>query len=134
MCIPTAASRLSLPMTTGAPARARAFLAHATCTAHHAGVLASAQLLVSELVTNAVRHGAAPVTVQVECDTTAGVVVRVHDEGPAHPRLVRAGARDEGGRGLALVDAVSDDWGVEPTGRGKAVWFRLHLDSRPTRA
>ena len=66
---------------------------------------------------------------QVECDTTTGLVVRVHDEGPTHPDLHRGGAGEKGGYGIALVDLISDAWGVEPTGHGKAVWFRLHPDT-----
>ena len=127
MCTTMAPSRLSLPMDTLAPARARAFLARAACTAHHAQVLACAQLLVSELVTNAVRHGgrfAREPQITVHLQITGTVVhVDVVNEGngfePEPP-----GAQRDGGLGLHLVDRLATRWGVEANG-GTKVWLEL---------
>lgn len=129
MCTRTAPARLHLAMAATAPARARAFVEQAVCAVHDAQVLQAAQLLVSELVTNAVAHGAPPITVEVECDGSTELLVRVHDEGTDHPRHLQVGAQEQGGRGIALVDLISTAWGVEPAAQGKAVWFRLRRTS-----
>lgn len=101
------------------------FLRSARCPAHHATVLDDAELLTSELVTNAVLHGAPPVTLAVECDTTSGMRVRVTDGSARQPRPRTARVADVDGRGMALVDLLSAAWGAEPTDRGKEVWFLL---------
>ena len=125
MCSETPAAMLDLPSTTEAPRLGREFVHSALCTAHHVTVREDAELLVSELVTNAVLHGLPPITLRVDCDTTE-LVVEVSDEavGPAlsphHTSLER-----ESGRGLALLDILSDAWGVDPLDQGKVVWFRL---------
>jgi anti-sigma regulatory factor (Ser/Thr protein kinase) len=91
-------------------------------------ILDDALLLISELVTNAVRHGSPPILLALECDGE-GLRVRVRDGAPALPRPRDSIPEDEGGRGLALVDALSDAWGAEPVvdehGGGKSVWFEL---------
>ncbi|NHC45237.1 ATP-binding protein [Motilibacter sp. K478] len=110
-----------------AAAQARGFVAEATCPAHGAHVFDEARLLVSELVANAVRHGAPPITLEISCDGTMGLLVRVSDGSPAAPVAKEASVEDESGRGVALVDLISDAWGIEPTGEGKAVWFRIGL-------
>lgn len=136
MCSSTPAVLVRLPMDTTAPAQVRSFLAARACPLHHAGVQELARLCVSELVTNAVLHGGAPITCEVECYQSTGMVVRVHDEGPSRPLLQQPAHRDPsrvpaeqmGGRGLALVDLISDCWGVEaaqPEESGKTVWFCL---------
>jgi anti-sigma regulatory factor (Ser/Thr protein kinase) len=126
MCEVQAPAETRLPADRTAPARARAFLRSAACDAHHARVLDEAELLASELVTNAVVHGAPPITMRVECDGTNGLCVSVTDRNPAPATQRQAGAGDESGRGIRLVDVISDDWGVVPrTGDGKDVWFRL---------
>jgi hypothetical protein len=51
--------------------------------------------------------------------------VRVRDGSPVLPARRAADDRDEGGRGLALVDTLSSDWGVDPQPDGKHVWFAL---------
>lgn len=94
-----------------------------------AAVQEAAELAVSELVTNAVRHGAGEVTLRLSRHED-GVVVEVGDAGGGHPRRRRAGGDDEGGRGLQLVGAVAAAWGVRPDGAGKIVWCRL---ARPRR-
>ncbi|MFP8961317.1 SpoIIE family protein phosphatase [Streptomyces nanhaiensis] len=100
------------------------------------------ELLVSELVTNALRHGvgissAEPgasaagrgpggeIRVRLLLDRT--LVCEVWDSGLVQPRRRRARDTDEGGRGLQLVDLLSSGWGSRRTPRGKTVWFELAL-------
>jgi anti-sigma regulatory factor (Ser/Thr protein kinase) len=105
---------------------AREFLRRATCAEHAGHVLEKAVLLVSEVVTNSVVHGGPPIVVAVDCDSTTGLQVRVRDGSRELPRLRKPEIWDEGGRGLGLVDGLSDEWGVEPEpGDGKQVWFVL---------
>ena len=80
-------------------------------------------LCVSELVTNAVIHGVPPgrqLRLFLRYDTRT-LAVEVHDSGPGVPHIVRDD-RGEGGRGLLLVAALSDKWGVRERELGKAVW------------
>ncbi|WP_327317045.1 ATP-binding protein [Streptomyces sp. NBC_01235] len=79
-------------------------------------------LCVSELVTNALLHGVPPGRQFLLFLRYDGRVLRleVHDSGPGVPRIV--GERDEGGRGLVLVAALSDRWGVRERELGKVVW------------
>ena len=78
-------------------------------------------LVVSELVTNAVRHAGTPITLVVT-DAEDEVRVKVEDNGPCFdwpPAEPRAG---NGGLGLTVVDALSKEWGVDRVGGGCAVW------------
>ena len=81
-------------------------------------------LLVSEVATNALVHGAGRVRVRVR-PTGSGLRVEVHDEDTTLPSRRRATPMDEGGRGIALVDALSSGWGAETTPDGKTVWFEV---------
>ena len=125
MCQDTPRSERELPISHQAPAQARRFLQGAACSVHHSALLDDATVLVSELVTNSVLHGGPPVVVAVECDGSV-LQVRVRDGSPTMPTPREAERGDESGRGLALVAAMSDDWGVEPDTDGKLVWFVLH--------
>lgn len=81
-------------------------------------------VLTSELVTNAILHGAGPLGLSVAWDDR-GVRIDVHDESPERP-VVRAVDHEAAhGRGLLLVDALADEWGVDGTDTGKSVWFTL---------
>jgi anti-sigma regulatory factor (Ser/Thr protein kinase) len=87
--------------------------------------LFAAELAVSELVTNAVLHAATPVDLTIEI-TVDAITVSVRDLSPRLPAQRQPGETSTTGRGLALVAAVSDDFGVEPhRPTGKTVWFRL---------
>ncbi|MDQ1688490.1 MAG: hypothetical protein QOK42_1465 [Frankiaceae bacterium] len=90
------------------------------------GVADSVTLIVSELVTNAMRYGSPPCTLRLRC-REQGLVVEVADADRSLPRLRRAALDDEGGRGLFLVDSVASDWGIRPAGIGKVVWVELAL-------
>jgi anti-sigma regulatory factor (Ser/Thr protein kinase) len=126
MCDITPTMRAEFPLHDGSPGRARRFLRGAVCPVHAASVLDSAQLLVSELVTNGIRYGAPPLSVRVDCDGSAGLRVTVSDGGTSGlPAPRRADDDEESGRGMALVDYISADWGVEAGEEGKAVWFSL---------
>jgi anti-sigma regulatory factor (Ser/Thr protein kinase) len=86
-------------------------------------------LLVSELVTNAIRHGRPPLTVRAK-HTDGSVTVGVEDASSTVPVPVKDTSWDaNGGRGLHLVEALADGWGVTRNGNGKRVWFRLELSS-----
>jgi anti-sigma regulatory factor (Ser/Thr protein kinase) len=87
----------------------------------------AAELALTELVANVVRHVPGRRCSIVFLCETGGVRVEVTDDDPALPSRGAEGAvEEEAGRGLLLVEAVTDDWGVEPRGggrTGKTVWF-----------
>ncbi|ANW18337.1 SpoIIE family protein phosphatase [Streptomyces clavuligerus] len=83
------------------------------------------ELLVSELVTNALRYGEGEIRLRLLRDRT--LVCEVWDSGLVQPRRRRARDTDEGGRGLQLVGLLSAAWGSRRTPRGKTVWFELAL-------
>ena len=87
----------------------------------------SAELGVSELVTNAVLHARSPLTVTVRRTDSDTIRVEVADRSPLPPQQRRLSIFATTGRGLRLVASVSSDWGVLPLpqvdGPGKTVWF-----------
>lgn len=92
--------------------------------------LDTAALLTTELVSNAIRQ------TREELIITVGLAdgrmrVGVADSSHRRPQLVQVGSRDTSGRGLHLVEALADRWGVEPDDRGlgKTVWFELDVPS-----
>ncbi|GEB55323.1 SpoIIE family protein phosphatase/ATP-binding protein [Streptomyces gardneri] len=78
------------------------------------------ELILSELVTNALRYGAAPVRVRLLHDRT--LTCEVWDGTSTAPHLRYAATTDEGGRGLFLVAQLSEHWGTRYTPQGKVIW------------
>lgn len=82
-------------------------------------------LCVSELATNALLHGAPPgrgFRLQLALDTTGVLRIEVHDSGPGEIREPEPSPEGESGRGLLLVAALADKWGVGERDPGKIVW------------
>jgi PAS domain S-box-containing protein len=113
-----------------AVAAGRRFLAGTVQAWGCAELSETASLLTSELVTNAICHGRGPLRLQVQ-RTLRELTVEVTDHSPRPlvPRL--AGCADEAGRGLMLVDALSDSWGWRSVDDGKTAWFTLQLERTP---
>ncbi|MFG3333171.1 SpoIIE family protein phosphatase [Streptomyces tendae] len=84
----------------------------------------SVLLLVSELVTNAVRFAGGPITVRL-IRAGPGLLCEVGDTGNGRPRLGRGGLLDDGGRGLHVVHRLTSRWGVRWTDTGKVVWAEV---------
>lgn len=85
----------------------------------------AAELLVSELVTNAVRHApGGPIRLTLTL-RPAGLRGEVEDAGADLPLIRPSSAEDESGRGLLLVEHIATRWGCRPSGGGKAVWFDI---------
>jgi anti-sigma regulatory factor (Ser/Thr protein kinase) len=112
-----------LPATKQAPQDARALVAAQLDESLTPEQKQVALLLVSELVTNAVRHAESDV-IQVGVRTDGRVRVSVIDESPKMPRQQSPGPDEPGGRGLMIVDQLAQAWGVDPLpGDGKCIWF-----------
>jgi anti-sigma regulatory factor (Ser/Thr protein kinase) len=97
----------------------------------------TAELLVSELVTNAIRHGGGlDVAVSVELLPGERVCIGVTDTGHGSPVLRSPTVTDEHGRGLHLVGLLADRWGVrrDRAGQAKTVWFELAVTRSEARA
>ncbi|MFB6847431.1 SpoIIE family protein phosphatase [Streptomyces sp. NPDC056373] len=86
----------------------------------------TAELVVSELVTNAIRYGAPPIRLRLIHDA-ATLICEVSDTNHTAPHLRRAKTWDEGGRGLLLVAQLTQRWGSRHTGEGKTIWAELAL-------
>ncbi|MGW0840499.1 SpoIIE family protein phosphatase [Streptomyces sp. NPDC002787] len=78
------------------------------------------ELVVSELVTNAIRYGEPPIRLRLIRDTA--LICEVSDASNTAPHLRRARAFDEGGRGLLLVAQLTQGWGTRHSGDGKTIW------------
>jgi anti-sigma regulatory factor (Ser/Thr protein kinase) len=120
--------RQELGGTIAAVAAARRFVALHLRRWDLESLVSDAELLTSELVTNAVLHAWGDVTLTLavaEGVAEVGVSDRSSDLPEQRPRTWRA----EGGRGLRLVDLVAREWGVVTVDGGKQVWFRLDIDT-----
>ncbi len=115
----------ALPATAASPGVARRFVGAALRRWDaEPETIDAAQLLVSELVTNAVVHASTEIRLVV---SRRGERIRVevtdHDDQPPQMRPMQSDA--PGGRGLGIVDGLADAWGSDPRRDGKAVWFEL---------
>lgn len=126
----TQAYRLTTPNNTSAPRVARDMLAGVLIATAHPSLVDSARICVSDIVSNVVTHTDVPLILIDVTVTHDSVLVGVRDDDPdGRPCARAARADEEGGRGLFLVRALSDSFGVtwiggaEPT--GKRVWFGL---------
>ncbi|MEU8938289.1 SpoIIE family protein phosphatase [Streptomyces goshikiensis] len=87
----------------------------------------AAELMLSELVTNAVRYGTEPIQVRLILDRT--LICEVSDGSSTAPHLRRAASTEEGGRGLFLVAQLAHAWGTRYTPHGKVIWAECALDA-----
>ncbi|MEV6422013.1 ATP-binding SpoIIE family protein phosphatase [Streptomyces sp. NPDC051662] len=110
-----------------APGRARRLARRALARWGLEELSDSVELLISEVVTNAVRYAERPVTLRLL--RTDVLRCEVGDDSPQLPRQRRARDTDEGGRGLFLVNRLARRWGATRLSTGKVVWFEI-----PTRA
>lgn len=122
---PPREARIKLPVHPASSGRARRFVAGALLgwrMADHTG--GALELLTSELATNAVRHARSPFTVIVRYDGHR-IRVEVVDSSSAELLPRTPDNEDTGGRGLILVQAMAEAWGVTPIPHGKRVWFEF---------
>lgn len=115
---------VTLPCTADSAGEARRRVVDACRTWGCATLCDAAELIVAELVGNAVRHARTRIQLSVR-RTPHGVLVEVHDDSPRLPERREPGLFDESGRGLWLVDAMAERWGVERELLGKRVWAEL---------
>ena len=112
-----------------APRLARAYVRDFLGEVDSTDLVCDVELVVSELVTNAVLHGAGQIQLRLEV-VDGAVSVGVLDGGRGKPRSGRSEHTSEGGRGLALVARLTQDWGIRPDGTGgKEVWAVLPLEA-----
>ena len=83
------------------------------------------ELLLSELITNAIRHASAPIRVRLLRDRS--LICEVSDGSSTSPHLRYAATMDEGGRGLFLVSQIAEHWGTRYTPEGKVIWAQQPL-------
>ncbi|MFJ2934815.1 SpoIIE family protein phosphatase [Streptomyces sp. NPDC087219] len=111
-----------------APGRARRLARRALARWDLEELTDSVELLISEVVTNAVRYAERPVTLRLL--RTDVLRCEVGDDSPQLPRQRRARDTDEGGRGLFLVNRLARRWGATRLSGGKVVWFELATPSQ----
>jgi anti-sigma regulatory factor (Ser/Thr protein kinase) len=106
------------------PARARQAAAEMVEQLHLEPIADELALIVSELVTNAVRHAGPPVRLELQAGDER-VTVAVADGSPGRPVPRQAADDAEGGRGLPMIDLLAAETGVRPNPPGKTVWAAL---------
>ena len=125
------APRIILQPDAGSPRRARDLVGDVLHSHVDTETREDTAMVVSELVTNAVIHAGTTVAVRIHLLDDGGVRVEVADS-RSWPPVPRQLVPDSvGGRGLVLVEALANDWGVDPTPEGKVVW--AEIADRPRR-
>ena len=107
--------------------RADRFVRDALDAWNQAELAPTACLLVSELLTNAMRHTSEPIGLRLHY-TEHEIIAEISDDHPQLPRRTLPAPADEDGRGLTLVEALADRWGSLPANGSKIVWFALATD------
>ena len=82
-----------------------------------------AELMASELATNSVRHARSQFQISIRLGQD--ICIEVRDNGSGDPQMLSPGPQEPSGRGLLIVESMSEDWGVRRSGAGKTVWFTL---------
>ncbi|MEU4092604.1 SpoIIE family protein phosphatase [Streptomyces sp. NPDC026673] len=114
-----------VPAEPAAVARIRAEVSRRLAAWGMRDITYTVELVVSELVTNAIRYGTPPIGLRVIHNST--LIVEVSDGSGTAPHLRRARVFDEGGRGLLLVAQVTERWGTRHTQEGKTIWAEVAL-------
>ena len=105
--------------------RARELVADALCSHVDRETVHYAAVVVSELVTNAVIHANTTVTVGLKLLPGGAARIEVGDSSSWPPTRKPPTVDEPGGRGLILVEALAENWGVSPTAEGKTVWAEI---------
>jgi anti-sigma regulatory factor (Ser/Thr protein kinase) len=98
-------------------------LVRSTLAGHDAELVDAAELMISELASNCVRH--AQTDFEVRISASEVVRIEVRDSGGGSPQVLSPTPREPSGRGLQIVDAMSRCWGVTAKPSGKIVWFTI---------
>jgi len=91
---------------------------------HSSETVSATELMVSELATNCVRH--AHTDFELTIDSQDQIRVAVRDMNQSRPIPRSPTPKEPSGRGLRIVEAMSDTWGIIPSSTGKTVWFKLN--------
>lgn len=127
-CLEAAALSEELPPEPASAARARRLVADALVATGHAALVDVATLLVSEVVTNAVLHAGTPIG--VSCSWSGPCFrVEVQDGSAVLPAVRHYEREATTGRGVGLVAALADRWGVDTDAEGKTLWFELGAEA-----
>jgi anti-sigma regulatory factor (Ser/Thr protein kinase) len=113
--------------------KARRLVSDILTTWELGGLADDVVVVVGELLANAVNHGEPPIRLSLWAGTD-GLCLRITDHGPELPRRLRLGLEAVHGRGLTIVEALADDYGVTPLpdAPGKTVWARWGQSRRRT--
>jgi PAS domain S-box-containing protein len=116
--------RRRFPPTPSSVREARLMIRSSLVSARREDLVETAELLVSEIVTNALVHAGTPIDVAFSF-VDGGLRVEVTDGSPHAPRQRGYGPNAGTGRGLMLLEEMVDEWGVVPDDPGKTVWFQI---------
>jgi len=124
---PVVASDLQIDADPDAPRAARRFSSRFLA---HLGLDRDARwaplLIVSELVTNVVRHGGPTLVLSLSAEPDGRLRIAVYDNGGGE--VAKSRVQGEGGRGLEIVDTLSSRWGVDDRRPGKTVWCEVDIN------
>jgi PAS domain S-box-containing protein len=122
----SATATMQLAAEPAAASAGRGFVASALATWGCTEVMETARLLTSELVTNALRHANGPLQLGLR-RTASEIIIEVSDRGAERPVVRPEDPTSETGRGMLLVDALSDTWGTTLADSAKTVWCALRV-------
>jgi anti-sigma regulatory factor (Ser/Thr protein kinase) len=122
-----------IPASASGPGVARRAVTAALIAWNHPALDADATLVVSELVTNAVQHASPAETLELELILVEDTLrISLADGSALRPLVAERNDFRSTGRGLRIVEALTDQWGADPHRNGKRVWAELSAPAEPT--